>query len=184
MELIRPTLDRLEDYRTSMLRSIEEESEGDRRFLEIQLAQIAEDPIAFIDSQDKLQGREGLYPLPDGTLVPRMAGFNRWMWDGEVAGMISFRWLVGGIELPDYCLGHIGYGVFPWKRGKGYATQALALFLEEIRSLGLPFVELTTDPDNLASQKVILANGGVFLETFLLPESHGGGESFRYRVSF
>ena len=32
--------------------------------------------------------------------------------------------------------------------------------LGEARAVGLPFVEITTDPDNIASQRVITANGG------------------------
>ena len=38
--------------------------------------------------------------------------------------------------------------------------------LLEIRELGLPHIDITTDPDNLPSQRVILANGGVFVEAF------------------
>jgi predicted acetyltransferase len=72
----------------------------------------------------------------------------------------------------------------PWKRNRGYATQALALMLDEARAVGLPYVELTADPDNPVSQKVILANGGVFIETFELPAQYGVGlQSFRYRVT-
>ena len=54
----------------------------------------------------------------------------------------------------------------PWKRGRGYATRALALMLPEARKEGLDHVELTTDPDNLPSQKVITANGGALVERF------------------
>jgi len=54
-------------------------------------------------------------------------------------------------------LGHIGFAVVPWKRGRGYAKHAVALLLREVREKGLEYVELTTDPDNLASQRAILA---------------------------
>ena len=36
-----------------------------------------------------------------------------------------------------------------------YATQALTQMLLEIRELGLPHIDITTDPDNLPSQRVI-----------------------------
>jgi predicted acetyltransferase len=40
------------------------------------------------------------------------------MWDGDFAGAINLRWQPGTAELPPHCLGHIGYGVVPWKRGR------------------------------------------------------------------
>ena len=80
-------------------------------------------------------------------------------------------------------LGHIGYGVVPWKQGLGYATQALALFLPEARALGLPYVELTTTPDNLPSQKVITANGGVLVGQFDKSPHYGEGAGLRYRIA-
>ena len=51
-----------------------------------------------------------------------------------------------------------------------------------MRALGLPFVILTTDPDNQPSQRVILANGGVLLGPVVKPEAYGGGEQFRFRI--
>jgi len=43
-------------------------------------------------------------------------------------------------------------------------------------------VELTTDADNLPSQKVITANGGVVVEAFRKAAAYGGAESLRYRI--
>jgi predicted acetyltransferase len=106
------------------------------------------------------------------------------MWDGEFCGTIGFRWQPGTTDLPPYCLGHIGYAVVPWKRGNGYATRALGLLLPEARDRGLPFVELTTDEGNLASQRVIEANGGELYERFTKPASYGGAPSLRYRIYF
>ena len=79
-------------------------------------------------------------------------------------------------------LGHIGYSVVPWKRGAGYAKQALATTLQEARHRGLSYVELTTDPANVSSQKVILACGGYLLERFHKPAAYGEAESLRYRI--
>lgn len=58
--------------------------------------------------------------------------------------------------------GHIGYGVRPTERGKGYATEMLQLALREALHLGLQKVLVTCDEDNIASQKVIESNGGIF----------------------
>jgi predicted acetyltransferase len=104
------------------------------------------------------------------------------MWDGEFCGSIGFRWQPGTSALPPYCLGHIGYAVVPWKRGRGYATRALALLLQEVRGEGLEYVELTTEVTNLASCRVIEANGGVLVERFTLPSYYGGKEDLRYRI--
>jgi predicted acetyltransferase len=80
-------------------------------------------------------------------------------------------------------LGHIGYAVVPWKRGRGYATKALALLLPEARTEGLTYVELTTDADNLPSQKVITNNGGTLVERFEQGQAYGGGEVLRWRIA-
>jgi predicted acetyltransferase len=57
--------------------------------------------------------------------------------------------------------GHVGYHVVaPWQR-RGHATRMLAVGLVECRHLGLDRVLITCTPDNVASRRVILANGGV-----------------------
>jgi predicted acetyltransferase len=57
--------------------------------------------------------------------------------------------------------------VVPWKRRRGYATRALAYLLREARDVGLSRVEITTDVDNTASQRVIEANGGCYAGRFV-----------------
>ena len=68
--------------------------------------------------------------------------------------------------MPPHVLGHIGFSVVPWKRRLGHATRALALLLPEARARGLGFVELTTEPENTASQRVIEKNGGRLVGRF------------------
>lgn len=143
------------------------------------------DPAAFVTALDDPDGRGDPITLPDGSTVPRLPGFRRWIWDGEAAGTIGFRWQKGTAALPAHVLGHIGYAVVPWKRGRGYATAALGLLLDEIRGLaasGLSHVELTADPDNPASQRVITANGGHLVERFDKPAVYGGGALLRFRI--
>jgi predicted acetyltransferase len=115
-------------------------------------------------------------------MAARIPGFRRWMWDGDFCGSIGLRWQPGTTELPPHCLGHIGYAVVPWKQGKGYATAALRLLLPQARAIGLPFVEITTDPDNIASQRVIEAAGGVLHEKFIKPPQYGSKPGVRYRI--
>jgi predicted acetyltransferase len=120
--------------------------------------------------------------LPSGDPVPRLPSVMRWMWDGEFAGSINVRWQNGTTELPAYVLGHIGYGVVTGREGRGYATTALSEMLPLAWGAGLPFVELTTTLDNLASQKVIINNGGVVVEEFTAPLEQGSHQMFRWRI--
>jgi predicted acetyltransferase len=147
-----------------------------------ELARIEVDPAAFLAAQIDPEGRGPPITLPDGSVVPRLPSHRLWMWDGEFCGSVSLRWQPGTTDLPQYCLGHIGYSVVPWKRQRGYATRALGLILPLARKQGLPFVELTTDLANLPSQRVILRNGGQLLEQFQKPMSHGGVPALRFRI--
>ena len=64
--------------------------------------------------------------------------------------------------------GHIGYGIRPSERKKGYATKILELVLTEAKKLQITQVLITCDKDNIASKKVILKNNGVFYKENLL----------------
>lgn len=79
--------------------------------------------------------------------------------------------------------GHIGYGVVPARRGQGIATRALALLLGEARSIGLGRVELTADLGNLASHRVIEANGGVAAGQETETAALGGRTIIRYVIA-
>jgi predicted acetyltransferase len=73
-----------------------------------------------------------------------------------------------------------------WKRGRGYAKAALSQMLPEARAQGLPYVEVTTDVDNVASQRVVLANGGVLVERFSKGVHYGNRDGLpdglRFRI--
>jgi predicted acetyltransferase len=88
------------------------------------------------------------------------------------------------MALPPYCLGHIGYAVVPWKQRLGYAKAALRLLVPEVKAVGLPYVEITTDPDNVASRRVIEANAGILVESFIKPKQFGCKPGLRFRITF
>ena len=182
VEIVRPTELYLESYKQALIQAI---SSGTAAYLDraqSELLEIEADPISFLAKQEDPKALAGDVKLPDGSLVPRLPGITRWMWDGQVCGSINFRWQAGSTELPTHCLGHIGYEVFSWKQNKGYASEALKQILPEAIKLGMPFVELTTDVDNLFSQKVIENNGGVLHVKFVKPASHGGTDGLRFRI--
>jgi predicted acetyltransferase len=122
-----------------------------------ELARLTADPAAFLDS---MRNPTAPITLPDGTQVPRLPGCIRWVWDGEFCGAINFRHQPGSETLPPHVSGHIGYAVVPWKQRHGYATRALRLMLPIAAAAGLAWVDLTCDADNIASRRVIEANGG------------------------
>jgi predicted acetyltransferase len=147
-----------------------------------QLGRIREDADLFLAQQVNRDGHIQRVTLFDGTVIKPLPGYRLWIWDGAFCGLIGFRWQPGTPELPPHCLGHIGFSVVPWKRGRGYATRALELLLTEVRKEGLPYVELTTDVTNIISQRVIVANGGKVIEQFNKPEGYGGAPSLRFHI--
>jgi predicted acetyltransferase len=163
MELVVPDRAHLPGFVAALERGWSPSSESD--VSGALLAAIAANPadvLAELDDRDPV-GRT--VELPDGSKVPRLPGLTRWMWDEEgFAGSINARWSPGTAALPPYVLGHVGYSVVEWRRRRGHATQALRQLLPELRAVGLPYVELTTDPGNEPSQKVVTANGGVLVD--------------------
>ena len=183
MHIVRPDEVYLKSYKKGLIKAI---SSGTAEYLDRaqrELLEIEVDPKSFLAEQEDPKALGGDVKLSDGSFVPRIPGITRWMWDGQVCGSINFRWQVGSTELPPHCLGHIGYEVFSWKRNQGYASAALKEILPEAVKLEMPFVELTTDVNNLISQRVIEKNGGVLHEKFVKPQYHGGTEGLRFRIS-
>lgn len=181
--LVRPTEDHLPSFIAALERGWSPDSLRGESATRDELERVRTDPAAYLE---RLIDREAKGPpvvLPDGSTVPRLPGYAHWMWDGEFCGVISFRWQPGTTALPPHCLGHIGYAVVPWKRGNGVATEALRQWLTIVAREGLPYVEITTDMSNLASRRVIEANGGVLVEPFSKPAAFGGAPSLRFRIA-
>lgn len=183
MDLVWPAAQYLASYARALEQGWSPDNLRPEAALE-ELERIADDPVRFVAEQVDREAKGPPITLNDGSTVPRLPGYRMWIWDGEFCGVIGFRWQPGTTELPPYCLGHIGFSVVPWKRRNGYATQALKLLLRDVRNEGLPYVELTTDLTNFASQRVIQSNGGHLVERFNKPAVHGGAESLRFRIDF
>ncbi len=179
--LVRPSLDLLPGYVAALERGWSPDvlnADATREELEA----VAADPEGFVAGLEDLQALGAPIRLPDGSLVPRLPGFWRWIWDGGFCGAIGLRWQPGTTALPAHVLGHVGYGVVPWRQGEGLATRALLLMLPHAWALGLEHVEVVTDPDNFASQRVVAACGGGLVERFRTDPVYGGWEKLRLRM--
>jgi predicted acetyltransferase len=108
---------------------------------------------AFVS--DLLAQSEQDTPCPAGW-VPS----TTWWWaDGsEFLGRIALRHTLTAFLLS--VGGHIGYDVRPSARRRGHATAMLAAALPHVYAMGIDPALITCDVDNIASRKVIEANGG------------------------
>jgi predicted acetyltransferase len=183
VNLVVPAPEYLDAYADALRRGFWSDNLRREESAREELEMIAADPADFVAALDDPQGKRPPITLPDGSTVKRLPGYRRWMWDDGFCGSVNFRWQPGTSELPKHVLGHLGYAVVPWKQRRGYATKSLALMLPEARKLGLEYIELTTDPDNLPSQKVITANGGTLVTRFAKDTAYGGGETLLFRIA-
>lgn len=78
--------------------------------------------------------------------------------DGKIIGISTIRHFLTE-QLLEFG-GHIGYGIRPSERRKGYATEILHQSLKVAEEIGINKVLLTCDKDNIGSIKVIEKNGG------------------------
>lgn len=83
--------------------------------------------------------------------------------DDKLIGMIQVRHYFN--EYLEKYAGHIGYSVRPSERRKGYAKKMLKMALPFCKEIGLEKVLISCIDGNIASEKTILANGGVYEST-------------------
>jgi predicted acetyltransferase len=76
-----------------------------------------------------------------------------------IVGRLSFRHRLN--NLLERIGGHIGYAVIPSQRGRGYAKSMLRQSLAFAKAKGQNRILITSDTNNIASIRVIEANGGV-----------------------
>lgn len=107
-----------------------------------------------------VEDEESPKTCPEG-MVPASQYMAVRIFDNKIVGMIDLRHHIDHPILGVWG-GHIGYTVRPSERGKGFGKEMLCLCLKKARRRGLEQVLVTCDRDNLASEKTILANGGVF----------------------
>ena len=84
--------------------------------------------------------------------------------DDKVVGVIDLRHHINHPILGTWG-GHCGYSVRPSERGKGYAKEMLRLNIQNAYVMGMDKLLVTCDVRNEASEKTILANGGIYDKT-------------------
>ncbi|KMQ08925.1 GCN5 family acetyltransferase [Bacillus cereus] len=85
--------------------------------------------------------------------------------NNRIVGAVNIRHSL--TELLFNAGGHIGYGIRPSERRKGYATKLLELSLEKTKKLNITRALVVCDEVNTASEKTILHNGGVRDDDFI-----------------
>ncbi|MGZ4159398.1 MAG: GNAT family N-acetyltransferase [Neobacillus sp.] len=150
VSLVKPTMELQESY-MSFYREWQDSGEKVVPWV------ITKDPSNFQEMVKFLLDNEKGENLPDGW-VPDS---TYWLVtaDKNLVGAVNIRH--GLTEELLNCGGHIGYGIRPSERRKGYATKLLALSLEKVKDLGIKKALVVCDADNLASERTILKNGGI-----------------------
>lgn len=160
-------------------------------------AQLEEYVQEHIDNNEyKLNGVGGLDTLKDfdkwlekinndlsektivGSPIPSTVFLGVRKSDNKVVGMLQIRHKL--TEKLYFNIGHIGDGVRPSERRKGYATEMIRLALEECKKLGINKVLMACNKENVASAKSIMKNGGI-LENEVISED--GEIDQRYWIS-
>ncbi|KAB8138117.1 GNAT family N-acetyltransferase [Gracilibacillus oryzae] len=159
--LIKPTI----EYKTAYLSFYQEWKDSGETMVPWV---IGKDPSHF----EKML--ESLYQSERGENLPENWVPDSTYWlvneDKEVLGVVNIRHRL------TYQLfqsgGHIGYGIRPSERRKGYATTLLSLALEKTKELGLGKVLVVCVETNIGSKKTILKNGGIQDDDFMTDDAN------------
>lgn len=93
------------------------------------------------------------------TLVPDSTFFLLDLDTNKLIGAVNIRHYLNEYLLK--CGGHIGDGIRPSFRNKGYGTEMIRLALDKCRQLGIDKVLIVCNKNNIGSKKTIIKNGGI-----------------------
>ena len=104
----------------------------------------------YRESLETKEDKDGL--VPDSTFFCLDTDRNIFVGAVNIRHYLNANLLKNG--------GHIGDGVRPSERRKGFATKMIKLALEECKKLNIKRVLMVCDKDNIGSAKSIINNGG------------------------
>lgn len=117
--------------------------------------------------------------IPDEYRVPSLTYFLIRENDDKIIGMINIRLTLN--ELLKSYGGHIGYGIRPSERNKGYNKINLYFGLQVCNQHGIDVVFMDADLDNPASWKTMEALGGVRVRQYF--EERDQTETVDYNIN-
>lgn len=103
--------------------------------------------------------------------------------DSKIVGFIVFRHKLEYDDDDIDFASNFGYSVCPSERGKGYAKEQLRLGLQIAKAYGLDKVRIICRDINISSNKTILANNGVHVDTIHGEESELNVNRYDIRMS-
>lgn len=121
--------------------------------------------LSFEEYVRKLDGWQRGEGLPNGY-VP--SAYFVGVVAGVIVGRLSIRYRLN--DLLARVGGHIGYGVIPSQRRRGYATEMLRQALPICARLGIEQALITCDVGNIGSRRVIEKCGGVLESVTQFPD--------------
>jgi predicted acetyltransferase len=150
LSLIKPTVDLKEEYHSFYKEWLDSKED-------MVPWVIKKDPSNFEAMVQFLKDNEQGRNLPEGW-VP-----DSTFWlineDMRILGVVNIRHRLTETLLNSG--GHIGYGIRPSERRKGFATKLLSLSLEKSKELGIRKALVLCNEDNTGSFKTIINNGGI-----------------------
>lgn len=112
--------------------------------------------LTYLKAQEEIIPSDNLFPSEEYMLIRED--------DNRLIGMINIRThLTPSLK---ECGGHIGYGVRPTERQKGYNKINLYLALKRCQELGIEECLLDCTDDNIASYKTMEALGGRLIKKY------------------
>lgn len=101
VDFVIPSLSVLDGYLDALRRGWSADNVRGAEAARDEIEAIRRDPAAFVATKaDDRTAAGGAVTLPDGSTVPRLPCFSRWLWDGAFCGSIGLCWQPGTRDLP------------------------------------------------------------------------------------
>lgn len=102
-----------------------------------------------------------------GIAIPNDAVPSTTYWlmqNDEIIGVTNLRHFLN--QQITFCGGHIGLGIRPSYRGKGFGHILMEKSIHQLNAMGVEAIHIHCYKENLASSAIIIANGGELKSEF------------------